>query len=167
MIPSHPNYFSVFSTPLGVFSVAVDANGSLTAAAFGNQRALQRRIGAVMLIKDPARTATARRQVQAWLKGARRAFTLSVSPLGSSFQRRVWSALRKIPYGETRSYGQIARALGSSARAVGRANATNPVCVGVPCHRVIGADGKLTGYAFGEAKKRSLLILEGSGPTRS
>ena len=69
MIPSHPNYFSVFSTPLGVFSVAVDANGSLTAAAFGNQRALQRRIGAVMLIKDPARTATARRQVQAWLKG--------------------------------------------------------------------------------------------------
>jgi methylated-DNA-[protein]-cysteine S-methyltransferase len=167
MIPSLPNYFSEFSTPLGVFSVAVDAKGSLTAAAFGNHRALQRRIGAVSLVKDLAQTAPARRQVKEWLKGARRAFTLPVSPRGSSFQRRVWSALRRIPYGETRSYGQIARALGSSARAVGRANATNPVCVVVPCHRVIGADGTLTGYAFGGAKKRCLLKLEGAGFIRS
>jgi len=167
MTPSRPNYFSEFSTPLGMFSVAVNAQGSLTAAAFGNHRALQRRIGAVSLVRDPARTSPARRQVKEWLRGARRAFTLPVSPAGSSFQRRVWSALRQIPYGETRSYGQIARSIGSSARAVGRANATNPVCVVVPCHRVIGADGSLTGYAFGEAKKRSLLRLEGAGFTRS
>ena len=72
-----------------------------------------------------------------------------------------------IPYGQTRSYGEIARLLKTSARAVGRANATNPVCVVVPCHRVIGADGSLTGYAFGEARKRALLDLEKATVSRS
>jgi methylated-DNA-[protein]-cysteine S-methyltransferase len=70
--------------------------------------------------------------------------------------------LRKIPRGETRSYGEIARQLGSSPRAVGRANATNPICLIVPCHRVVGADGTMTGYAFGEETKRRLLALEGA-----
>jgi methylated-DNA-[protein]-cysteine S-methyltransferase len=68
--------------------------------------------------------------------------------------------LRKIPSGETRSYGELARQLGSSPRAVGRANATNPICLIVPCHRVIGADGSMTGYAFGEKIKRRLLEIE-------
>ena len=74
----------------------------------------------------------------------------------------IWTALRRIPFGETQSYGEIAAAIGrpGAARAVGRANGTNPVCVVVPCHRVIGADGSLTGFAFGETTKRRLLALE-------
>jgi methylated-DNA-[protein]-cysteine S-methyltransferase len=75
----------------------------------------------------------------------------------------VWAALATIPFGETRSYGQIAAALGNpgASRAIGRANATNPICLFVPCHRVIGADGSLTGFAFGEDIKRQLLAHEG------
>ena len=84
--------------------------------------------------------------------------------VGTPFQQAVWSALRKIPFGKTASYGEVAATLGrpGAARAVGRANGTNPVCVIVPCHRVIGADGSLTGFAFGEKIKRQLLSLEGA-----
>jgi methylated-DNA-[protein]-cysteine S-methyltransferase len=159
-------YYSEFPTPLGRFTVAVDASGALAAAAFGGRRAVTARIGSVPLTADRLRTASASGQVKEWLGGKRTHFSLRLSPRGSPFQRRVWSALARIPYGATRSYGEIARALGSSARAVGRANATNPICVVVPCHRVIGADGTLTGYAFGEARKRKLLSLEASGLTR-
>jgi methylated-DNA-[protein]-cysteine S-methyltransferase len=83
-----------------------------------------------------------------------------MAPKGSAFQLRVWQALREIPVGETRSYGELAKGLGSSARAVGRANATNPICVIVPCHRVIGANGDLTGFAFGVEIKQWLLEIE-------
>jgi O-6-methylguanine DNA methyltransferase len=83
---------------------------------------------------------------------------------GSLFEQRVWAALRCIPFGETRSYGQLARELGDAnlSRAVGRANGANPVSILVPCHRVIGANGTLTGYAGGLAMKERLLRLEGS-----
>lgn len=83
---------------------------------------------------------------------------------GTDFQRRVWAALRRIPRGRTRSYGDLARELGkpTAARAIGAANARNPVSILVPCHRVIGADGALTGYAGGEARKRWLLEVEGA-----
>jgi methylated-DNA-[protein]-cysteine S-methyltransferase len=94
--------------------------------------------------------------------GKRRDFSVGLSASGTPFQRKVWAALREIPYGETRTYGDVARTVRSSPRAVGRANATNPVCLIVPCHRVIGSDGSLTGYAFGERTKRSLLRLEGA-----
>ena len=95
--------------------------------------------------------------------GRRVAFDLPIELAGTEFQRRGWAQLLDIPCGQTRSYGWIAQAVGSSARAVGRANATNPVCVIVPCHRVIGADGSLTGFAFGEETKRRLLALERGG----
>jgi len=161
MKPTDPDLaYSTFSTPLGSFTVAVDAAGRLAGAAFGGRSALRARLPAARLYEDPVRTQRARGQLTAWFTGARRRFSLRLAPAGSPFQRRVWSALGSIPYGQTRSYGQIARALRSSARAVGRANATNPVCIVVPCHRVIGADGSLTGYAFGEARKRALLDLE-------
>jgi len=86
-----------------------------------------------------------------------------LAPIGTEFQKRVWDALCAIPVGETRGYAQLAGQLGSpqAARAVGRANATNPICLFVPCHRVIGADGSLTGFAFGEDIKRKLLEHEG------
>lgn len=155
-------HFSVFQTPVGRFSVAVDKAGAVAASAFGNEDALRSRLKGGTLVADPRRTGAARRQVTAWFKGKRRDFSVGLSPAGTSFQRRVWAALRRIPFGETRSYGDVARSVGSSARAVGRANATNPICLIVPCHRVIGSDGSLTGYAFGEGTKRRLLKFEGA-----
>jgi methylated-DNA-[protein]-cysteine S-methyltransferase len=152
--------FTQFKTPMGVFSVAVDPAGALVAAAFGGKATLRGRMRGATLVPDARTTTRAKEQVEAWFRGERRAFTIELSPRGTPFQLRVWAALRKIPFGETRSYGEIARAIGSSARAVGRANATNPICLIVPCHRVVGSDGSLTGYAFGEDTKRRLLEFE-------
>jgi methylated-DNA-[protein]-cysteine S-methyltransferase len=99
------------------------------------------------------------RQLSAWFAGERTTFDLPLAPVGTPFQRAVWRALRDIPYGETRSYGQIAAAIGDPAavRAVGAANGRNPLALIVPCHRVIGASGALTGYAGGLERKRWLL----------
>jgi methylated-DNA-[protein]-cysteine S-methyltransferase len=101
-------------------------------------------------------------QLEAYFAGQRTEFDLELSLAGSEFQRRVWQALLTIPYGETRSYGQIAEQIGASgaARAVGLANGHNPIAIIVPCHRVIGASGSLTGYGGGLDRKRSLLELE-------
>jgi methylated-DNA-[protein]-cysteine S-methyltransferase len=153
-------HFSVFKTPAGPFSVAVNTSGAVAAAAFGGADALRLRLKRGTLVKNSRSTAAARSQVLGWFGGKRRVFSVELAPAGSAFQTRVWAALRRIPYGETRSYGDVARELGSSPRAVGRANATNPICLLVPCHRVIGADGSLTGYAFGETTKRRLLAIE-------
>ncbi len=102
------------------------------------------------------------RQLEEYFTGARREFELALAPRGSAFQLRVWEALREIPYGETESYGALAERIGSpgSARAVGAANGQNPIAVVIPCHRVIGASGKLTGYAGGLERKRLLLDIE-------
>lgn len=159
--------YATIHTPVGPFSLAVDADGRVTATAFGGRTALQRRLGPAKLVRNATVTEPALAQVRAFFAGKRRDFTLPLAPAGTAFQRRVWSALTEIPHGETRTYGQIAAALGkpSAARAVGRANATNPICLLVPCHRVIGADGSLTGFAFGEAIKRRLLAHErGAAP---
>lgn len=88
-------------------------------------------------------------------------WALSLRPAGTAFQRRVWEALRRIPYGATRSYGDLARELGTSPRAVGAAAGRNPISILIPCHRLMGADGNLTGYAGGLAVKDALLRLEG------
>ncbi|MCR4935379.1 MAG: methylated-DNA--[protein]-cysteine S-methyltransferase, partial [Oscillospiraceae bacterium] len=85
-------------------------------------------------------------------------------PAGTAFQRSVWAALRRIPYGATVSYGSLARELGTSPRAVGAAAGRNPILIFIPCHRLVGADGSLTGYAGGLAVKEALLRLEGSRP---
>jgi len=155
-----PLRYSTFRTPLGPFSVAVDRKGALAAAAFGGARALRSRARRDGLVRDRAATAAARAQFEEWFRGARRGFSLRLSPGGTPFQRRVWRALGRIPYGQTRSYGDVAKAVRSSPRAVGRANATNPACVAIPCHRVVGSDGALTGYAFGERRKGRLLRIE-------
>jgi len=107
----------------------------------------------------------ARAQLDQYFAGRRRTFDLPLAPRGTAFQRAVWAALLDIPFGETRSYGGLARSLGrpSAARAVGAANGANPLPIVVPCHRVIGADGSLTGYAGGEERKRWLLRHEGVG----
>jgi methylated-DNA-[protein]-cysteine S-methyltransferase len=101
-------------------------------------------------------------QLSMYFAGELRSFDLPLAPTGTAFQRQVWTALRSIPYGSTASYRQIAEAIGNPAatRAVGTANARNPLPIIVPCHRVIGADGSLTGYAGGLDTKRYLLTLE-------
>lgn len=105
----------------------------------------------------------AKSQMSEYLTGDRKKFDLPLSPRGRAFQQSVWRELRQIPYGETRSYGEIAKAIGNpkSCRAVGFANHNNPLMIVIPCHRVIGADGRLTGYAGGLDVKEKLLALEG------
>ena len=106
----------------------------------------------------------AARQLDEYFAGTRLEFELPLRPAGTAFQRQAWQALQAIPYGETRSYAQQARAVGrpTATRAIGAANGRNPIAIIVPCHRVIGSDGSLTGYAGGEAVKRWLLAHEGA-----
>lgn len=112
----------------------------------------------------PRAFAAALAQLREYFAGERRTFELPLAPAGTPFQQAVWLALRAIPYGETVSCGELARRLGrpGSARAVGLANGTNPLPIIVPCHRVIGADGSLTGFGGGLSIKRALLSLEGA-----
>ena len=155
-------FYDTFSMPFGDFSVALNATGAVIATAFGGLDALRERFDPDEVARDSTRAASVRREVTEYFAGTRRHFTLKLAPSGTPFQRDVWSALEQIPFGETRSYGQLAAKLGNpdASRAVGRANATNPICLIVPCHRVIGADGSLTGFAFGEDIKRRLLEHE-------
>lgn len=104
-----------------------------------------------------------KRELDAYFLGKLRAFTPPLAPQGTDFQKRAWIALTRIPYGETRSYGQQAQIVGqpSAVRAIGAANGKNPIGIIVPCHRVIGANGSLTGYAGGLHNKAFLLKLEG------
>jgi methylated-DNA-[protein]-cysteine S-methyltransferase len=106
--------------------------------------------------------ATAVSQLTAYFDGSLTQFDLPLAPEGTPFQRKVWDGLREIPYGHTVSYGELARRIGSPAasRAVGLANGRNPIAIIVPCHRVIGSDGSLTGYGGGIDRKRFLLTLE-------
>ena len=112
--------------------------------------------------RDPAPFAAVIDQLKAYFVGERTTFDLPLAPVGTSFQRMVWTALRRIPYGETVSYGQIAKRIGrpGASRAVGLANGANPIGVIVPCHRVVASDGSLTGYGGGLERKRFLLGLE-------
>jgi len=107
----------------------------------------------------------ARQQLEEYFGGQRKVFDLPLSPGGTAFQLAVWQALQRIPYGETRTYGQVAEMIGKprSCRAVGGANHRNPISIVVPCHRVIGKDGGLTGYAGGLDAKRLLLEIERRG----
>ena len=114
--------------------------------------------------RDPAAAAAVRMQLQEYFAGGRRSFELALVPEGTPFQREVWRALRDVPYGCTVSYGELAAAIGRprAVRAVGLANGANPLPIVIPCHRVIGADGSLTGYGGGLERKRWLLAHEGT-----
>ena len=119
--------------------------------------------------RDDRGLAEAVRQLGEYFAGDRTEFDLQLAPAGNAFEHRVWALLREIPYGETRSYGDLARALGDVgfSQAVGAANGRNPIAIVVPCHRVIGADGSLVGYAGGLDRKRFLLALEESEDIRA
>jgi methylated-DNA-[protein]-cysteine S-methyltransferase len=114
--------------------------------------------------RDEAPFAAATAQLDEYFAGERTTFDLRLAPSGTPFELRVWDELKRIPYGQTTTYGELARLLGrpGAARAVGRANGRNPISIVVPCHRVIGASGALTGYAGGLERKQALLALEGA-----
>jgi methylated-DNA-[protein]-cysteine S-methyltransferase len=120
------------------------------------------------LTPSPSAFSDVAAQLEAYFAGDLKEFTVPLAPSGTAFQLSVWTELTKIPYGSTISYGDIALALGKrlvASRAVGLANGSNPISVIVPCHRVIGSDGSLTGYGGGLERKELLLRLEGAGPT--
>lgn len=152
-------FTDVLATPLGNVVVAVDERGALVAVDLDESGPLSRRTD---VERAPARAAHVRRAMEGYFAGELRTFDLPLAAGGTEFQERVWAELRRIPYGETISYGELARRLGNpkAVRAVGRANGRNPIAIVVPCHRVIGSDGSLTGYAGGIERKRFLLELE-------
>jgi O-6-methylguanine DNA methyltransferase len=160
-------YLETVSSPAGPFTFAVDDAGALLWARFddGDYRehdAEARAHEGFVVRADPARTARVARQIREYTDGARRTFELPVALVGTPWQQAVWTVLQRIPFGKTRSYGQLAALLGrpNAARAVGRANAMNRIPLVVPCHRVVGANGALTGFAGGAYLKARLLAHE-------
>jgi methylated-DNA-[protein]-cysteine S-methyltransferase len=155
-------YWHETGSPIGRLLLAGDAAGLRRVHFQGGRRAL-RPPPAWRCEAAPFAEAVA--QLRGYFAGARRSFQLRLAPVGTAFQLAVWSALQSIPYGTTVSYGELARQLGLTgrgARAVGLANGANPLPIVVPCHRVIGADGSLTGFGGGLGIKRALLSLEGA-----
>jgi methylated-DNA-[protein]-cysteine S-methyltransferase len=154
----------VMASPLGELSLVAE-DGALVAClmALTGRDATDDRLGvpAGTGAADPV-LGKAASQLEEYFAGERTEFDLPLAPRGDEFQLKVWGLLRDIPYGQTRSYGQLARALGdvNLSQAVGWANGRNPISIIVPCHRVIGADGSLVGYAGGLDRKRFLLALE-------
>jgi len=153
---NHKHFFYQVPTELGQFGLV--ANGTALTHLFfaGEAPSFNTTEQATPLLREAAA------QLQQYLSGERRQFTLPLDPVGSEFFRRAWQALVAIPYGETRSYQQIAAAIGNAkaCRAVGLANNRNPLPIFIPCHRVIGANQKLTGYRGGLPLKQTLLELE-------
>lgn len=166
MTKSTPRYTGrthvTLPSPVGPLTIVAEA-GSITGLYMDSQRHRPDPdvLGAVGDMQaEPF--ASAASQLTAYFAGQLTDFDLPLAPAGTDFQRRVWSALQTIPYGQTWSYSQLARKIGNDAavRAVGLANGRNPISVVIPCHRVIGADGSLTGYGGGLDRKRFLLDLE-------
>ncbi|HEY4999456.1 MAG TPA: methylated-DNA--[protein]-cysteine S-methyltransferase [Usitatibacter sp.] len=151
-----------FATPLGTL-IATAVGGALTGLYFEHGRHAPEVCAA--WIADPAYAPLREcvRQVGEYLKGVRKQFDLPLAPQGSEFQRRVWIEIARIPFGETIAYAELAARAGApgAARAAGAATGRNPLSIIVPCHRVLGADGSLTGYAGGLERKKRLLALEG------
>ena len=143
-------------TPIGALVALVDADGALARLLFPHQPVPDG------VVWDDERGAPAAAQLAQYFRGERRSFDLALAPRGTDFQRAVWAELARIPYGATVSYRALAERVGrpNASRAVGRANATNPLPIVVPCHRVIGTNGTLTGYAGGIDAKTVLLELE-------
>lgn len=164
------NYYSEIDTPIGPITIVSDGTAI-------TQLTMQPASGFVQnngeWVRDDERLADARAQLESYFDGRLTRFELPLAPRGTPFQLRVWNALSDIPFGATMSYGELADAIGhrGAARAVGAANGANPIAIVVPCHRVIGADGTLTGYGGGIERKKYLLehetaIARPSGQTR-
>jgi methylated-DNA-[protein]-cysteine S-methyltransferase len=147
--------FTNFESPLGELTLVAGPDGELRGLYFpGTAPALS------AADHDPEALAAATEQLEQYFRGERTRFELMLDYAGTSFQRSVWDALRTIEYGTTTTYGTLARALDAQPRAVGAAVGATPIPIVIPCHRVIGSDGSLTGYGGGLPRKRALLDLE-------
>ncbi|GHV63526.1 methylated-DNA--protein-cysteine methyltransferase [Bacteroidia bacterium] len=146
--------FYTYNTPIGYITITANEKAVIKIA-FGKQKEDGEQ-------KETSQLKIASTQIEEYFVGKRRIFDFPIQPKGTPFQLQVWAALRQIPYGQTRSYKQIAESIGhpKACRAVGMANNKNPLPIVVPCHRVIGADGKLVGYAGGLEVKKTMLELE-------
>ncbi len=158
-VAATPMYHTTIDSPIGPLLLGGDRH-TLRVLWFGRGRRAQG--PAAGWIEAPGEFGDVAAQLREYFAGQRRAFDLAVAPAGTPFQRSVWQALQEIPYGETISYGELARRLGDlkAVRAVGLANGANPIAIVIPCHRVIGANGSLVGFGGGLPTKRALLDLE-------
>ena len=145
-----------YDTPVGKLCIG-EENGCITHVTWS-------KIPQEYILEETKLILNCKKQLEEYFAGKRRNFDLPLAPKGTEFQQKVWKVLMEIPYGETRTYGEIAAAIGNpkAARAVGMANNKNPIGIIIPCHRVVGANGKLVGYAGGMEKKEFLLELEKS-----
>jgi len=155
-------YYKWIGSPVGKLKLIGSDNG-LAAVLWEDDDPKRVRVSTDMENNDHPILLEAERQLKEYFEGKRNAFALQLDAVGTDFQKEVWKALSTIPYGETRSYGDIARQIGDikAVRAVGAANGRNPLSIIVPCHRVIGASGNLTGFAGGLENKACLLSIEG------
>ena len=156
--------YMLMPSPVGQLTL-VARDGKLSAILWETERANRVRLGELHEANDSPVLLEAQRQLQEYFAGTRHQFTLDLDFTGTVFQKQVWQALLTSPFGETRSYSQIAQQIGNpkAVRAVGAANGRNPISIIAPCHRVIGASGELTGFAGGLQAKQYLLALEGTG----
>ncbi len=154
-------YYTSMESPVQTLLLTSDGTALTGLYLVEHTRAAE--IGADWICRDDAAPfLEAKRQIAAFFKGELKEFDLPIRMIGTAFQQRVWNALRNIPYGSTLSYGELAQRVGNpnASRAVGLANGRNPLSLIVPCHRVIGANGKLTGYSGGLRRKEALLAFE-------
>lgn len=152
-------YAVVVNTPIGLITL-VETDGALSEVRFGH-RLDEETVGETPLLLQAVK------ELDEYFSGRRKAFTVPLAPRGTPFQQKCWAALLTIPYGETRTYGQQAELMGNpkACRAVGMGNNRNPLPIFIPCHRVVGANGALTGYAGGLDIKEKLLQIERMTPT--
>ena len=159
----------LIATPMGTLLALVDKGGALLRLDFlADAQPAPTTWQGYAWRRDEQALVPVRQQLEEYFAGRRRQFELPLAPCGTAYQQLAWRYLRQVPYGVTLSYAELAARLPqrTSARAIGRANALNPIAIVVPCHRIIGADGTLTGYAGGLPRKQALLELEGvlTGP---
>lgn len=160
-------YSSTIDSPCGPLQIVVNGDGILTHIEFletltGPTIAERLADDEIEILHDTGHTGEIESQLKEYFAGERMAFELEMAPSGTEFQRNVWNEMRLIPFGETRSYGNIATALGQpgASRAVGAAAGANPIPIIIPCHRVVGADGALVGFGGGLENKARLLAME-------
>ncbi|MBJ2247271.1 methylated-DNA--[protein]-cysteine S-methyltransferase [Pseudomonas haemolytica] len=159
--------YKLMPSPVGELTL-VARNGKLSAILWEVERANRVRLGELVEASNNPVLLETERQLTEYFAGSRKQFELELDFTGTHFQKQVWQALLTIPFGETRSYSQIAQQIGNpkAVRAVGAANGRNPISIIAPCHRVVGASGGLTGFAGGLEAKQYLLTLEDRGQTK-
>ena len=159
--------YKLMPSPVGELTL-VARDGKLSAILWEVERANRVRLGELIEANDSPVLRETERQLKEYFAGTRNQFELELDFAGTDFQKQVWQALLTIPFGETRSYSQIAEQIGNpkAVRAVGAANGRNPISIIAPCHRVVGASGGLTGFAGGLEAKQYLLTLEDRGQTK-